>query len=35
MAKAKPCILTRQIKPSDWEELGYINLTRPNVLENW
>ena len=35
MTKAKPYTLTQPIEPSDWEESGYINLNRPNGIENW
>jgi len=33
--KAKPYDITRPIIPSDWNELGDSNPSRPNGIENW
>lgn len=34
-AKAKPNILDRQVRPSDWDEAGWTDKNRPNGIANW
>lgn len=34
-AKGNPTKLNRDVKPSDWNEQGWVNFECPNSIENW